>query len=36
MQIKSASDFSYETAPKWHSFFFDLSGRFLASGGADL
>jgi len=22
----------YETTPKWHGFFFDLTGRFLAGG----
>jgi len=26
---------SYETTPKWHSFFFVLTGRFLAGGGAE-
>jgi hypothetical protein len=25
---------SCETTPKWHSFFIDQTGRFLASGGA--
>jgi hypothetical protein len=23
------ADTSYETRPKWHSFFFDLTGRFF-------
>jgi len=25
----------YETRPKWHNFFFDLTGLFLAGGWAE-